>query len=326
MQNIKGLAMEYSPKGMSPVYGLDPQHFPAITEGLNSIGHVIIKDVFDPEILDCLKSYCDHQFLKQDIAHKHNKISQDTLDLYLANTLGLDPDARNLFFQCFDESGVEKLLRHLVHGDAAVYLMEHNMRRVDPKFPLRQFGLHYDGQMRSYSQYGLTSDREYTMWIPLQDVGQDASRLMLVDRSVTFADMPNDLVRAIQLRPYLDRDESGANLGAKLSTHDSYLIKLLDLLGTKVYAPAMKCGSAVIFDSLTVLHGSFFHSGIIRARCSIDIRFSSDFDKSKVDPSMHVTAYIYRKDGMKGQWSSCSHKKWSPMRLWSRVKDKIKAK
>jgi hypothetical protein len=175
------------------------------------------------------------------------------------------------------------LYRYLLQGNFVVARSERVIRRVDPRFPLRFSGLHYDGRLRYCSSQSIRSQREITLWTPLQDcITDNIARLLLLHRGETYVDLFSEEEQMelggvkylpVQLRPYTIRDEE-TQVGVMLPKIDTMYDRIFS--SKQCYAPPVPLGSAVIFEH-DVFHGSYYSSRLTEASFSLDCRAVGEY-------------------------------------------------
>jgi hypothetical protein len=165
---------------------------------------------------------------------------------------------------------------------------ERVIRRLDPSHPLRFTGLHCDGQLKAMSEAGLRSQRELTLWSPLQDCTDDTiSRLLVMHRGDTYGSVmtAQDLREIegatylpVQLRPYQVRNEQKWLAGSLPEDIETMYDRVF--AGTRCYAPYVRFGSSVLFDC-NIWHGSYFRRTMTRARYSLDFRTVGQYTRNE---------------------------------------------
>jgi hypothetical protein len=239
-----------------------PPAFKQIETTIDAVGHVVLDNLWNPEFLARLHDFAQENF----VSSPHGATHFDD---------ALPPEIDREFFLEFERSGVPALLRNLLSGDFVVSRTERVLRRADASVPAQFSGLHRDGQLQPCAKRGINSQREFTIWTPLQDcTGDSTPRLLLLHRGDEFADVfsKEELVAdegtgylPIALRPQL----AAAAIEGSPDRVDRMFERLY--AARRCYAPPVPLGSAVLFDH-NIVHGSYRHRGMTTPRYSLDFR------------------------------------------------------
>jgi hypothetical protein len=275
----------------SPRFSYRSASLAAIDEALATVGHVVLTDLWSTPFLDRLREIAAIRFASDDATYLGNfdKYPHSTIEVYLGGFRNFDEiggagaeEIDAAFFEEIERTGLPALYRRLLHGDFVVSASERVIRRLDPKFPLRFAGIHCDGQLGALSKEALRTDREITLWTPLQDCMTDEiARLLLLHRGETLGDFyaaggtvkEGDVsFHPVQLRPLQFRDEVGRR--ALIPEIDAEYRRLFAT--KRCYAPPVPLGATVLFDKTTI-HGSYHLPTMTQPRYSLDFRAVGEY-------------------------------------------------
>ena len=293
------------PAGVSPRFLCDQKNFSDIISALDSVGHVIVEDVFDAQVLSYSKKYAVNFFKKMDAAYQRKKFNVNYTISYFSNTYSFMPDAEGtrhseMYMDMIGRSHIIDLLMTMLNGDIAAILGP-IVRYVDPRQSLRHIGLHVDDHVDEYAEQGFFSKRSCTMWVPLCDIDSETPGLLLLSRGLRLIKNEENIllnrdgmdVTSLCLVKQPKRELTTDESAYFKQIHHQALQYLIETLGKDIYAPILKAGSVILFRS-DVIHGSFCHEGLTRSRHSTDVRFIADFDQL-ANFKNRQNAYIYRK-------------------------------
>jgi len=249
----------------SPRFSIREDEFAKAHQALDEVGHVVLDGLWRCSFLTMLREIAKRGF--------HSSSHDAT---YLPN---IPAGARRELFVEFERSGAPALFRDLLRGDFFVANNEMVLRRADTSVVSRFSGLHKDGQLKPCSEHGVNSRREFTIWTPLQDCGNDLTpRLLLLRRGEHFKDVfsKENLIQdhdtsflPIQLQPHAGRINS-----VSADTVDQMFDQLYS--AKQCYAPYIPFGSAILFER-DIVHGSYRHSQMTIPRLSLDFRITGRF-------------------------------------------------
>ena len=292
------------PKGISPRFSCEPSEFPRIQTALDSIGHVIIENVLEKPTLRICNTYTENLFEKIDSDFNAGLFTEGQIYAYLGSTYSFMSDAEGkkhekLFLDMIERSPIMDLFSFLHKGTVAGV---HGpvIRRADPTKPLQHIGLHTDGQPTEYVERAYRSNNCYTTWIPLCNVDSHTARLFLFHKNVYFENpavsilnpsLSENIFISHRKKDNIHIDATPLyiySLPRKILDHEA-LAKynknyhettnhILNIIGDEAYAPELSMNSAIVFRQ-NIIHGSFCHNNLTKARHSIDIRFMGDFDR-----------------------------------------------
>ena len=313
--------LQHLPAGISPRYSCHPDNYAHIALALNTVGHVVIENVFDTTTLHYSKAYTLNFFKKMDAAYQQEQLSETECQSYFGNTYSFMPDKEgNECFQLFMDMigrSIINLYFYLLKGDVAA-IHGPILRRVDPTFPLRCIGLHVDNQkpIIEYTNQAFRCKDAYSMWTPLCDINSNTPGLLLLHRKFRFINTAHNLLEPGDVNNVHIYNTDAENLNEKINVTPLYLFNLprkelnpnedlrintlqqetldslIKKLGYDIYAPQLTLGSAIIFNR-DVIHGSFSYNGLTQPRHSIDLRFIGDFDKLK-EYAHKERSYIFK--------------------------------
>jgi len=315
------------PTGISPRFSITAKNFANISDALETVGHVVLENVFDQPSLLHIKKYVAAVFgAMQDRFENDTDFADSEVSEYLGGTSSFssNPEGRkyfNFFMDMVGRSRVLDLFSFLFDGNIAA-VQGPVLRRVDPNIPLRHIGLHPDVQTKNY----LNPDKNeaiYTMWAPLCDIDDSTPGLLLIHRKFQFDEskfgISESEANSTILRETLEDDKNSnkieidiGNLHLKKQPRkilDQQEIELLDKetrqimeelilkIGDNMYAPKLNRGSIILFRH-NVIHGSFSPPEFDTLRFSVDVRFMRDFVKSD-DCVVNETCCVFRQYHMR---------------------------
>jgi hypothetical protein len=276
----------------SPRYSLRTASFSDVERTLNELGHVVLDEAWNYRYLEALHARAKSKFEADDALYggRFDQFPDSLIEQYLGGHTNLDEvvikqgdriasvkAADHEFFFEFERSGLPALLRHLLNGNFILGRSERVIRRTDPRFEVRFTGLHQDGQLRYCSSRGINSQKEFTIWTPLQPcVDDDTPRLLLLDRREQQLELDSGIHKITLLKQEQIRDES------KYLTEIGWLDEQFDRIYSKYqcFAPRIPIGSVVLFEHC-VQHGSYRNSKMKTPRYSLDCRAVGEYRKSK---------------------------------------------
>jgi hypothetical protein len=289
----------------SPRFSLRDVAFDEIDRKIGEVGHVVLTDVWNPRYLQRLQERVERKFKADDQAYegRFDEFPDGVIDNYLGSHANLEllPDWTteqgrqeahafdDEFYTELARSGLPALFRYLLSGDFVASRTERVIRRADPAFPARFTGLHRDGQLRSCSTRGLHSDREFTIWSPLQAcVEDDIPRLLLLHRGEGHEDLfredeqievESKRYLPVELRPVQPRDEA-----AYLEQVGDSIHPFFDRVfaARRCYAPPVPLGSVVLFEHNTD-HGTYWRPAMTRPRYSVDFRVVGEYQRDRAN-------------------------------------------
>jgi hypothetical protein len=277
----------------SPRFSLRAADFADVARAIDTVGHAVLDDVWNPHYLSALHERAKTAFETDDdrFMGKFDEFPPTLIEQYLGGhsnldslslAAGLDPvSCDSEFFLEMERTGLPALLRHFHGCDVVVGRSERVVRRADPRFRVRFTGLHHDGQLGPCSRNGIASKREFTIWTPLQPcIDEDTPRLLLIHR--------DDGVPV----PEIEADpEVGHPILLKLKqvrNEDEYLhsVGSFDEMfehvyrNARCYAPHIPIGSAILFEHV-VYHSTYLTSAMKTPRYSLDVRSVGEYRRAK---------------------------------------------
>ena len=295
------------PQGISPRFSCEEKNFTLIDAAIESVGHVIIEDVFTVKSLLHPQQHIHTLFQKRDQFYQKQEknFTPVELDIYFGNTFSFeDQTSLSQFIATIQSSPLLDLLFYLLKGDIAAGYGP-VLRRNDIQHPLQHIGHHCDaGLISEYVNNAFNSNKQYTMWTPLCDVDESTGGLLMFskNRSRQYASAVHNptspytdimgKISKVALHHPPNEPVTAQALTEREHYYNAFDI-IIDELGDELYAPILNMGSVILFDQ-HVLHGPFFHHNLTKPRYSIDLRFFGDFDKSK-DYELQMESYIFKK-------------------------------
>jgi len=271
----------------SPRFSLRNANFSKIQAALESVGHVVLTDVWNLDFLGEMLAAAKRNFATDDsnydaIAHTAQ------IGSYIGGVTGqFGTGSNDEFFLEFERTGLPAALRHIFNGNFVMDFGERATRRVDPTVPARFTGLHRDFQLDGMAAQGLRSKRAITLWTPLNDcLDENTPRLLLLDRHDTV-DRGNP--REVNLAGLHDPAFADKISGAKLDElFDEHVYAVY-----RCYAPHVPLGGLVAFDH-NVIHGSYRRSTMRTTRYSFDTRAVGEYNRTKAKAATY-RGLIYRR-------------------------------
>lgn len=304
--------------GQSPRFDLQLATYIEIETALSDVGHCVLEGVFNEEYIAKLRSGVERYYKNQDELFSKNLsgLSLADIDRHISSFDGFHniadaiDDISNMwggsrrrkrhlrtFLNNVKRSRIVSVFQYLFGDEFVVFQSEHCVRRLDPAYPLRFNGVHCDGQLGAASSKGINTQRELTVWAPLQHVMDDnCSRLLLFKRGVNFDEVTfegrplfstENLIEErgiqfspIQLKPAQILDESDENVQLNTNLIDRIFRSVYQALEGRCYAPKLRAGDVILFER-DIYHGSFWHSSMTKPRYSMDFRVTGKFLREK---------------------------------------------
>jgi hypothetical protein len=263
----------------SPRFSLRTDLFDGLHSALREIGHVVLDAVWSQRFLVELHRLAKQKFETDDARYADTLDQQpeDVRQCYLGGVTDIyslfDDRAQGAakdseFFSEVTRSGLPVLFHHLFGGDFVVGRAERQIRRINPKFPIRFTGFHYDHQCEPIAARGIRGRGAFTVWSPLQDCSRDDTpRLLLLKIGQRVDD---HVPEALKLGSF----EKLENQAISGKTIDSLFEPIY--AERQCYAPRIPLGSCILFDH-RVVHCSYRTADMTITRYSLDFRVVGEY-------------------------------------------------
>lgn len=314
------------PTGISPQFTIHPHNWPAISESLTEVGHVVLNDIFPAEQLLAYYSYSKNlfRFISNNF-YKNKKLTTSDIMTYFGGTSNFyylnNPHGKkhaHNFMQMLAESGLPDLF-HFIFGCETSSIHGPCLRQVNPCLPQKHIGLHADLQINNYLKSLGKSQTAYTVWIPFSNIDSATPGLLLLnqrfrlntetispetlepqDRTLILDKEQRiepiditDLYISSQPRSLIDQDQ----LYKLEEAFQLQLQSLCSKLNNLIYSPHLTAGSVIIFHN-DIIHGSYCTPSHSNTRLSADLRFIESIDSETLDlKNEHI--YSFRRNAYK---------------------------